>query len=344
MTTIPADTLLDWSTRLLTAWGYAPDDAAFIAASLVDANLRGVDSHGLIRLPPYEARIAHSLVDPRAVPVVERSGAVVSVDAAGAAGQLAARRATEEVSTLAREFGVATATVKHSAHFGAAGYYARMLAARGQIGLVLSNSEPVVVPHGGREALFGTNPFAFASPGGGDTVISLDMATSTVAMGKVLLASSKHETIPADWGVDAAGEPTTDPDAVRSLLPMSGPKGYGISIMIEVLAGVLSGAAFGTELGAMYDDFSKPQNIGHWMLALDIERFMPREQFEPRVRALVDMVRQSAPLDPARPILLPGEPEDRIQAQRERDGIPIPDDTRTALTQIGEKYGTPFPG
>jgi LDH2 family malate/lactate/ureidoglycolate dehydrogenase len=343
MPTISAEDLLDWSTRLLEAWGYPRKGAAFIAGSLVDANLRGVDSHGVIRLPPYEARITHGLVDPKAEPVVQRSGAVVTVDAAGAAGQLAALVATEEVSDLAGEFGVATATVKHSAHFGAAGYYARMLADRGQIGLVLSNSEPVVVPHGGREALFGTNPFAFAAPAG-DAVISLDMATSTVAMGKVLLASSRHESIPADWGVDEAGTPTTDPDAVRSLLPMSGPKGYGISVMIEVLAGVLSGAAFGTDLGAMYDDFSKPQNIGHWMLAIDVEHFMPRAEFEPRMAALIGMVRSSTPLDPERPVLLPGEPEDRIQAQRERDGIPIPDDTRTALAAIGERYGAPFPG
>jgi ureidoglycolate dehydrogenase (NAD+) len=341
MIVVPAESLANWSTRLLRAWGYSEADARFIAGTLVDANLRGVDSHGVIRLPPYEARVRAGLVDPAAKPIVTTTNAVVQVDAAGAAGQLAARSATEAVSSLAREHGVATAVVKHSAHFGAAGFYARMLAERGQIGMVLSNSEPIVVAHGGREALFGTNPFAFAAPAG-ETTISLDMATSTVAMGKVYLAASKHESIPSDWGVDAHGQPTTDPDAVMALLPMAGPKGYGISVMIEVLAGVLSGAGFGTELGSMYDDFSKPQNIGHWMLALDIEAFMPRSEFDTRIGGLVSMVRGTAPTDPARPILLPGEPEDRVQASRELEGIPLPDDTVAALRDIGRASAVPF--
>jgi ureidoglycolate dehydrogenase (NAD+) len=168
------------------------------------------------------------------------------------------------------------------------------------------------------------------------------MATSTVAMGKVYLASSKHESIPGDWGVDKSGASTTDPDAVTALLPMAGPKGYGISVMIEVLAGVLSGAAFGTELGSMYEDFSKPQNIGHWMLALDIEAFLPRQEFDTRIASLVSMVRGTTPADPDRPIMLPGEPEDRVQAAREREGIPLPEDTVAALSEIGLTYGVAF--
>jgi ureidoglycolate dehydrogenase (NAD+) len=333
--------LEQWVARVAGALGYREMDAHYLAASLVDANLRGVDSHGVIRLPIYARRIESGLVDPTATPRVESAMGTVRVDAQGAPGQLAAREACRALVTAGRAHGVATATVRGSAHFGAAGFYARALAAEGFVALVVSNSEPIVVPFGGQDALLGTNPIAFAAPTG-DEHFSLDMATSASAMGKVLVAQTTGESIPADWGVDANGRPTTDPDAVVALLPLGGAKGYALGMMVEILAGVLSGAAMARDLGNQYVDMDRPQNIGHWMLAIDVAAFMPLTEFTDRMQALATMVRATAAVDPDRPILLPGEPEQRICARRRHEGIPLPPDTVGELTAIGARYHTPW--
>lgn len=342
VTPTPSLDLMDWTRRVLEAWGYRAGDAEFVADTLIDANLRGIDSHGVIRLPAYLRRIDAGLVDADATPRVATHGSVVRVDANAAAGQLAARSAMTEVARVARTAGVASATVSGSAHFGAAGYYARAMAELGFVAMVVSNSEPIVVPFGGREALLGTNPFAFAAPGPRGPV-SLDMATSTTAMGKVLVARSVGGHIPADWGVDAAGVPTTDPAAVTSLLPAAGPKGYGLAFMVEVLAGVLSGAAIGGELGNMYDDFTRPQGVGHWMLAIDVASVLPLGEFLGRMATLVDMA-HGVPAAPGfASVLVPGEPEERTRSARLADGIPLPRATIDELTAVASRCGIPFP-
>jgi ureidoglycolate dehydrogenase (NAD+) len=340
--TLAKDALEGWVARLVEAWGYSADEAAYLAATLVDANLRGVDSHGVIRLPAYERRIAERLVDPGATPVVVVEGSVVRVDANGAAGQIATRAAVEEALRVSRETGVATAAVRGSTHFGAAGFYARWLAEQGAIALVVSNSEPIVVPHGGREPLLGTNPIAFAAPTHGAPV-SLDMATSTSAMGKVLVAQAAGKPIPPTWGVDAEGEPTTDADAVTALLPAGGPKGYGLGFLVEILGGVLTGAAVARDIGHMYDDFSKPQDVGHWLLVIDIEHFLPLTEFTDRIQGLVDLAHAVAPAAGFGSVLVPGEPEDRTAEQRLRDGIPLAAATVQELRDLGERHGVAFP-
>jgi len=339
---IDAAELQGWVSRLLEAWEYAPDDAAFLAETLVDANLRGVDSHGVIRLPAYRARIDAGLVDPQASPLIERSAGVVKIDAAGASGQIAARAAVDELIALSSELGVASAAVRGSTHFGTAGYYARALARSGRVAIVVSNSEPIVVPFGGREALLGTNPFAFAAPTSGDP-ISLDMATSTSAMGKVLVARTRGESVPADWGVDAEGVPTTDPDAVVALLPAGGPKGYGLGFLVEILAGVLTGAAVAGDIGNMYSDFSKRQDVGHFMIAIDVAKFLPIETFTARIDALVALAHATEPAPGFGAVLVPGEPEERSRRARGEAGIEIPDATVAELVELGEIAGVAYP-
>jgi len=338
----PGGPLRSWSAALLQRWGFAEADAVFIADTLVDANYRGIDSHGVIRLPAYHRRVETGLVDPAASPRVSTDRSVVQVDAAGSAGQLAARSAMEAVAAQARAQGVATALVKGSAHFGAAGYYARALAREGFVAFVLSNSEPVVVPFGGRDALLGTNPFAFAAPGP-EAPISLDMATSTTAMGKVMVAKAAGTSIPADWGVDEAGVATTDPIRVAALLPAAGPKGYGLAFLIEVLCGALAGAGIGGEIGNMYTDFSKPQNVGHWMLAVDVSAVRPVAEFISRVGDLADMAHATAPAPGFDAVLVPGEPEEHIRRKRLVAGIPLPSAVVDELAALGARYDLPFP-
>lgn len=340
--TVDARHLLDWTSAVLETWGYAPEAAAYVADTLVDANLHGVDSHGVIRLPVYRVRIDAGLVDPRAVPLETSSGATIRIDAQRAPGQLAARAALEQVDSLSGTLGIASATVRGSAHFGAAGYYARALARRGKIALVVSNSEPIVVPFGGRSPLLGTNPLAFAAPTSGDP-ISLDMATSTSAMGRVFIAQSRGEQIPADWGVDAAGHPTTDPAAVAALLPSGGAKGYGLGILVEILSGVLSGSAVAAGIGSMYDDFDRPQDVGHFMMALDVEKFLPLEEFHERIQGLIDAAHAADPAPGFDKVLMPGEPEASMRRQRLASGISLPDTVLADLERLGGDVGVPFP-
>ena len=340
--TVERAALERWTAELLERWGYSAENAEYLANTLLDANIRGVDSHGVIRLPAYERRITERLVDPSAVPIVTVEGSVVTVDANGAAGQIATRAAADEVLRLCKETGVATAVVRGSTHFGAAGFYARWLAERGAIALIASNSEPVVVPHGGRDALLGTNPLAFAAPTKG-LPISLDMATSTSAMGKVLIAQTTGQPIPETWGVDEKGAPTTDANAIKALLPVGGPKGYGLGFLVEILAGILSGSAFSHGLGNMYSDFTKPQDVGHWLLAIDIEHFLTLDDFTDRISVLVDMAHSSAPAEGVDGVLVPGEPEDRTAADRGRNGIPLPKATVHELQALGARHGVDFP-
>lgn len=333
-----AQDLSTWTTQLFEAWGYDAPDAAYLADTLIEANLRGIDSHGLMRIPAYRARIQAGLVNPAAKPVVTRTDAVLHVDAAGAPGQLAVRAAADETAALSSVHGVATATVSGSTHFGSAGYYARSLAQRGKIAIVVSNSEPIVVPHGGKSALLGTNPFAFAAPSSRHPV-SLDMATSSTAMGKVLLAQARDQEIPGLWGVDESGEPTSDPSAVAALLPVGGPKGYGLAFMVEVLSGVLSGAAVAHEIGNMYTHFDRPQNIGHWMLAIDIAHVLPLDIFTARMDRLLQAAHSTPPAPGFAHVLAPGEPEESTRTQRLTSGIELGEDLVTELAEIGKTDG-----
>lgn len=343
MSTVPAERLATWTSRLLERWGYSAQDAAYIADTLVDANLRGVDSHGVIRLAAYHRRIEAGLVEPTAVPEVVSEGSVITVDGHRAAGQLIARAAADAVAEAAARLGSATVNARGSAHFGAAGYFARSLARRGFIAVVVSNSEPIVVPFGGRSPLLGTNPFAFAAPADPHPV-SLDMATSTTAMGKVLVARGEGRAVPADWGVDAEGRPTTDPERISALLPFGGAKGYGIGFLVEVLAGVLGGAAVSHGIGNMYSEFSRPQDVGHWMLAIDVTRLMPLEVFTERIATLVRLAHATEPAPGFDGVLVPGEPEERIRAARLADGVPLGTAVSQELRQLGARFGEPFDG
>jgi ureidoglycolate dehydrogenase (NAD+) len=339
---VDAGALGSWVVGLLATVGYRDEGAAFVADTLLDANLRGVDSHGVMRLPVYLARIEAGLVDPAATPHVERHGAVAHVDARGAPGQLATLAALEAVVELANEFGVGCAAVRGSAHFGTAGFYARWLAERGCIGMVVSNSESIVVPHGGAEAVLGTNPIALAAPHG-DRPLSLDMATSAGAMGKVMVIGQRGQQIPLGWGVDRDGHETVVPADVHALLPLGGAKGYGLGVWVEVLAGVLTGAAMGHDIGNMYRDFDRPQDVGHFVLALHIGHFPAGDAFGSRLARLATMLTGSRPAPGSSEVMLPGEPEERVRRERSAQGVPIEAGTLDELRALGAARGVPFP-
>jgi ureidoglycolate dehydrogenase (NAD+) len=337
--------LTSFCREVLVAVGLDERDAATVAGSLVAADLRGVATHGVLRLPVYVERMRRGLIATRPSIRVRRTGpATATVDGGNGPGQVVALRAMREAVALAEAAGVGLVSVHGSNHFGAAGWFALHAAERGMIGLALTHAEADVVPFGGRRPALGTNPLAVAVPRGDGPPVLLDMATSGVAMGRVLLARKRGEPIPEDWAVDADGEPTTDPRQVRAVRPMAGPKGYGLAFVVEVLAGLLSGSRSGTEVRRMHDDFDEPQGIGHFLGAIDPARFVPPEAFAGSVDRLAGQLKATPPAPGFDEVLLPGEPEDRAEARHRRDGVPIPEELRRELVELGAAYGIDWPG
>ena len=307
-------------------------------------SLRGTDSHGVARLPVYVERLRAGAINPRPRPSVERrDGAVALVDGDQGPGQVAALHATDVSIELAREYGVGVVTVRRSAHFGAAAYYAIRAAEQGLVAMAMTNTEPLVIPHGGAEPALGTNPICLAAPAG-DGIFNFDMATSQVAMNRVWNARDEGRPIPEGWGVDAQGRSTTDAAAVVAGMPLGGYKGYGLALVVEVLSGVLAGSGVRHDVGKLYDDVHKPLDTGHFHLAIDPERTVGRERFAAVLAGLLGDLRAIPPAPGSDEVLVPGDPEDRARAERERSGIPIEPGLWRTLRELGAELGVDDPG
>ena len=331
-----------WSQALLEASGLEPAAAETVAVSLVHANRRAVDSHGVARLPVYSERLRAGYMNGTPRPRVERGdGAVALVDGDQGPGQVAGVFATDHAIELARRYGVGLVSVHRSSHYGAAGYYAIRVAEAGMVGLSTTNSEPFVVPYGGVEHALGTNPIALAAPTP-DGIFDTDMATSQVAVNKIFNARDEGRTIPEGWGVDEHGRTTTDPGAVYAGVPLGGYKGYALALLVEVLSGVLSGSGVGHGIGRIYED-EKPQDVGHFHLAIDVERLAGREHSAALLGRLLGDLKAIAPAPGFDEVLVPGEPEARARAERERDGIPLPPTLVETFTALSAKLGVAVP-
>lgn len=339
-----AEVLQSWAERLLEAVGLEPEAATIVADHLVYANLRGVDSHGMMRLPIYIARLKAGVANSRPRPqVLKIGGPWAVVDGDQGPGQVAGRFAMGLAMQLAEEYGLGAVWVRRSAHYGAAAYYVEPAARAGFVALSTTNAEPDVVPHGGARAALGTNPLAFAAPAP-QGILLLDMATSQAAMGKIFLAQERGETIPEGWAVDEEGRPTTDPQRAKAALPLGGAKGYGLALMVEVLSGLLSGAGFTHRIGRMYDEWDRPQDVGHFFLVINPRRILGGEVFEDRMRALWAELKTIPPAPGFTEVLLPGELEERTRRQRVVEGIPLPEGVCARLVEISRELGVEVPG
>jgi LDH2 family malate/lactate/ureidoglycolate dehydrogenase len=315
-----------------------------VAETLVWTSLRGVDSHGVARAPVYCERLRTGVLNTRPRPsVARRDGAVAVVDGDHGPGQVAALYATELSIELAHEHGVGVVSVRRSGHFGAAAFYAMRAAEAGLIGIALTNSEPFVIPYGGAEAALGTNPICLAAPAGDGRIFNLDMATSQVAVNRIFNARDEGREIPLGWGVDERGEPTTDPAAVKSAVPLGGYKGYGLALMVEVLCGVLSGSGVRDTVGNLYSGGTQRQDTGHFHLAIDPERTVGRDRFASVLAGMLDDLRASLPAPGFDEVLVAGDPEDRARAARERDGVPIAPALWATFQQLSDDLGVPVP-
>jgi LDH2 family malate/lactate/ureidoglycolate dehydrogenase len=338
MPVIPASDLARFSEEILRGAGVPAHKASIGAECLVASNLRGVDSHGIQLLPFYVQQLMagemNGAADGR---VISESGSCLLFDGQNGLGQWVAETCCGHAVRIARAQGVGMVVARESNHFGAAAWWAQKMRAAGQIGIVMCNASPIVPPWQGKEGRLGTNPICMALPG----PWLLDMATTTVAAGKVFKAFINGQTeIPAGWAVDSEGVPTTDTARAYKgmLMPLGGYKGSGLAMMVEILCAVLSGGAMATEAGGIRWR-GRPVRTSQMFLAIDIARFMPLEQFTARVEKLVGMMK-SAPAAPGYDeVLVAGDPEWRIEAERRANGIPIADGNWEKLCEAAESVG-----
>jgi len=341
---IPVEPLRAFARDLLVRVGLSPDHAAICADNLLYANLRGIDGHGVVRLPHYLDRLQRRSTVPEAVPEFHAlAPAVGLIDAQHGMGQVAGYHAMEEALRMAGETGLAWVAVKNSGHFGAAGFYGQQAAAEGFATIVMANTDRIVVPFGGRQAFFGSNPIAFVLPGPEEPV-TVDMATSAIPYGKVVLAKAEGKSIPADWGVDAEGHPTTEPDAVRALHHMAGPKGYGLAFVIELLTSFLTGSPFGPHIPAMYGEEEAHRQLSHTFVVVDTRRFLPLAQLRERIAQLRAELHAVPPANGFDQVLMPGEPEQLTAARRSKEGIPLDPANVEVLNDWADRLGLPASG
>ena len=346
MTVYQADAARAFIKSAFLAAATPEPKAAAMADTLVYASLRGVDSHGISRTGAYLKRIETGIVDKDAEPaIVRQTAGGALIDARNTFGQYVSVRAAELVCEKAAETGVAMAAVANSNHFGSAGYYVQKIAERGMIGLCGANSTRAMVLWGAAKPFLGTNPLAYAVPAGRYDPLILDMATSVVARGKIRRALDSGTSIPPDWAVGPDGRRTTDPaEAYKGyVLPFGGPKGSAIALFIEILSGVITGAAVGPEVGSMYADFDRPQGLGHFFIAVDPAHFIGREAFASRMEKLVEDVKALPAVEGSAAVLLPGEIERNNEKKRLAEGIPVPPDVERSLAAVAGKYGLTLP-
>ncbi len=345
--TFPAGLVRPFVSSLFRSCRVPGPDADRVAECLVSADLRGISSHGVGRVPIYLDRLRKGLVNPvPAMTVTPAMTMAARVDGDNGLGFLVGTRAMDEAVGIAKQHGLGFVLAHRSNHFGMAASYLRQALDAGLSAFVFTNASPAMPVWGGRTPFLGTSPFAFAAPAGPDRpAVVLDMAMSVVARGKVRRAMQRGEPIPLGWALDAEGRPTTDARAGYEgvVLPMAGVKGSGLSLMMEILAGVMSGAAFGGQVGNQYFDYDRPQDVGHCFIAIRPDLFVPRAEYDARMAALSDRAKGTERAEGVDEILLPGEPEHRTAARREVDGIPLDEAELAQLVAEADLGGVEVP-
>jgi L-2-hydroxycarboxylate dehydrogenase (NAD+) len=349
---VDAPALLRWTTEVVHRLGSPEDIATDVAEILVASDLRGIASHGTARLPQYVKLADARVMDPAARPRLERGKAALSLfDAQNGFGHHAGRVAIDHAIERARDNGTAIAVVRNSNHYGIAGWYAMRAASRGMIGVSLTNTSPLVAPTRARISMLGTNPIAVAAPAGKHEMLVLDMATSTIPRGRIEVAARRGERLPVGWAIAEDGSPATTPEQALAgaLQPLGGEestagyKGYGLSLIVELLTGILSGAAFGPNIIGLFSTAGK-SDLGQFYMAIDPEAIDEPSAFVARLEKLIDQLTH-APLIPNAPgpVLYPGQPESERERIQRRDGVVVDREHYASLLALAERFGIAFP-
>lgn len=337
--------LIEFTKAVLESVGVPSEPASITAQALVQADLEGVDTHGLGRLAIYIKRLELGAVNATAQMESEQTAfATARLNADNGLGQPATLQATSLAIKLAQEAGIGAVGVYQSNHCGALSFYTEHIATSGYIGVVTTNAPPGVVPTGAKHAFFGTNPIGIALPGKDGVPVSIDLSTSVVARGNVILAAKEGRPIPNSWALDAHGLPTTDAAAAMKggLLPMAGAKGYALGLVLDVLAGVLTGSNFAPRIGSLYDDFDRAADVGQFVLAIDPARFVGTEEFLQRLEIMLGLLLDLPAAQGEHGVRLPGIRRKQL-AQRRQSGIPYGEATFQELKNLSETYKIPLP-
>jgi len=338
---VNADHLIDFAAAVYAGAGMPEADARLVADTLVQADLWGHQSHGVLRLGWYLDRIRNGVMKPVTQPeFVVDAGAVAVIDGHDGVGHVLTELARREAVRRAKLHGIAVVGVRMSNHFGTCMYYTRRGALDGCVMLLTSNGGPAMAPWGGRKKIIGTNPWSVAAPAGKRPPLLVDMAATGVARGKIYLARNKNLPIPLGWAISKDGAPTTDPqEAIDGIiLPMAEHKGYAIATMVDMLSGVLTGSGFLSNVHSPYKTAEK-SNCGHLMVAMNIEAFQPLAQFNARMEAFIGEIK-SVPLAKGYDeVFYPGEMEANNDVRNRRDGLQLPEDTLADLRRIAKETG-----
>lgn len=343
-TVFPADLLERQIAAVFGSWGMRGDDIAICCRAMRYSDMRGIDTHGIAMLPIYYDFFRRGKLKPDAdIELIRESGSLALFDANHGLGHPVSEKACRWAIGRAGETGIAAASVRNSNHYGAAGYYAMLAAEAGMIGISVSGTPGrTVVPPLGKMPSFGALPLAFAASATSGQHVNFDMAVSTVAMGKINLARLAGTPIPEGWAVDENGRPLTDAEAafrIKRLTPVGGHKGYGLGVMVEILASLISGSKVGgAELGT--NAVGDTLDIGHMFLVLDPRRLSDDpSSFGNTVDRFGAHLRSTAPIDPATPVMAPGDPERAVYARREKDGIPLLANLLVDIRRVAKESG-----
>ncbi len=321
--------------------GLLEEHAETVADVLVHADLRGVHSHGAMRVEYYAERISKGGITTRPRFNFTRTGPCSGVfDGDNGVGHVIAERGMREALKIAAENGVAVVGMRRMAHSGALSYYVQQAARAGYIGVSMCQSDPMAVPYGGAEPFYGTNPIAFCTPGADGRMITADLAVTVQAWGKILHARSRKESIPDSWAVGPDGRPTTDPFNIGGLVHIAGAKGYALALMVDVLSGVLLGLPYGNKVTSMYADLSEPRNLGQIHLVLDPGFFTDKHAFLKTVNQVMDDLNHVRPAPGFAEVLYPGQGSAAREQEQERNGIEIVDDVYTYLISGAVHHNT----
>lgn len=304
--------------------GLKVEHADEVAKHLVFADSCGIHSHGAVRVDYYAERIAKRGVTIEPNMYFEKTGPCTGIfHGDNGIGQYVANEALKYAMNMAKENGVAIVGISKLSHSGTMAYYMEQVAANDLIGLSICQSDPMVVPFGGRKPYYGTNPIGFGAPASEGRHIVFDMATSVQAWGKILDARSKNLEIPDTWAVDKKGVPTTNPHNVGALLPISGPKGYGLMMIVDILSGVMLGLPFGGHVSSMYDKLDEGRDLGHTFIIIDPSRFMNLDEFKKNITTTKNELHDIPAAEGFSQVYYPGEVSQLIYEKYQKEGIPV---------------------
>jgi LDH2 family malate/lactate/ureidoglycolate dehydrogenase len=340
-----AEDLHQFCCAVLEKLNVPSEDARKVGDCLVLADLRGVDSHGVIRLPVYAKRIRKNVVNARAIPrIISSHAAAALMDGDNGLGAVVGSRAMETAINLAATAGIGFVGVRRTNHFGIAAFYVQKALQNGFIGCAASNAPPHMAPFGGRARFLGTNPFSIGIPANQEAPLLFDASTSVVARGKIIVAAQEGKTIPSGWAIDPEGNPTTNAKAALagSVLPFGGPKGSAVSFIIDVLSGVLTGSAFALHLSTL-ENLEAEQNLGHIFMAMRTDLFMSKQEFASRMDEILRMLKSSPPAPDTEQVLAPGEIERQNEARNRLHGVPLVPSVIDQLAALGSEVEITFP-